>query len=48
MKPVMDWIKANLAIVILSAVILLVIPTAFVGSTYWNNRIQKKREIRSS
>jgi hypothetical protein len=43
-KSIMDWVKANLAIVILSVVILLVLPAAFFGSHYWNNRIKTKRE----
>src|ERR1043166_5466225 len=44
----MDWIKANLPIVVLSAVILLVLPAAFVGSSFWNKRIQRKREAEAS
>ena len=43
MKPVLNWMKANLAIVVLSAVIILILPLAFVGSSYWNGRIRKAR-----
>ena len=38
------WMKANMAIVILSAVIVLVLPAAFVGTRMWNKQIQKNRE----
>lgn len=44
MKPVMAWIKANLAIVILSAVIILSLPAALVGSQMWNSKIKKSRQ----
>jgi hypothetical protein len=36
--------KANLSIVILSVVILLILPAAFVGTRMWNKHIQKNRE----
>lgn len=44
MKNILPWIKSNVAIVVLSAVILLIIPAAFVGSSMWNARIKKNRE----
>ena len=44
MKPVIAWMKANLTIVILLAVSLLVLPTAFVGSQLWNKKIRTSRE----
>lgn len=44
MKNLMPWIKANVAIVVLSAVILLILPAAFVGSSMWNSKIRKGRE----
>jgi hypothetical protein len=44
MKPVLDWIKANVAIVVLTAVIILVLPLGFVGSNLWNAKIRKSRE----
>jgi hypothetical protein len=43
-KPVMDWVKSNVAVVVLSAVIILVLPLAFVGSTYWSGKIKKSRQ----
>lgn len=44
MKPVIAWMKANLTIVILLAVSLLILPTAFVGSQLWNKKIRTSRE----
>lgn len=44
MKPVLAWMKANLTIVILSAVILLILPAAFVGTQMWNKHIRTKRQ----
>ena len=44
MKNILPWIKSNTAIVILSALILLILPAAFVGSSMWNSRIKKGRE----
>ena len=43
-KPVIAWMKANLTIVILLAVALLILPTAFVGSQLWNKKIRTSRE----
>lgn len=44
MKNLMPWIKANLPIVVLSVLILLILPAAFVGSSMWNSKIKKGRE----
>lgn len=44
MKKVMDWMKANLAIVVLSAVIVLSLPAALVGSQMWNSKIRNSRQ----
>jgi len=40
----MAWMKANLAIVVLSAVIILSLPAALVGSQMWNAKIKKSRQ----
>jgi hypothetical protein len=48
MKRFMDWMKANVSIVVLSVLMLLVLPAALVGSSYWNNRIKKKREAEAN
>ncbi len=45
MKSILPWMKANLTIVILCALILLVLPSAFVGTLLWNRHIQKSREL---
>ncbi len=44
MKPVLAWMKANTAIVILTLVIILILPLAFIGSAYWNGKIKKSRQ----
>ncbi len=44
MKGLMPWVKRNLTIVILSAVMLLILPGAFAGSWMWNSSIKKKRQ----
>lgn len=44
MKNILPWIKSNTAIVVLSALILLILPAAFVGSSMWNSKIRKNRE----
>lgn len=48
MKGVIDWAKAHLSVVVLSAVILLSIPAAFVGSHLWNGKIKKARQTEVS
>lgn len=44
MKNITAWMKANVAIVVLCAVIILSLPAAFVGSNMWNGKIRKGRE----
>ena len=44
MNNIMPWVKANLAIVIISAVILVILPASFVGSNMGNSKIRKGRE----
>lgn len=44
MKNLLPWIKSNMGIVVLSAVILLILPAAFVGSSMWNKSIRRGRE----
>jgi hypothetical protein len=43
-KNLMPWIKANIPIVVLSVVILLILPAAFVGSSMWNSKIKNARQ----
>jgi hypothetical protein len=43
-KPVMNWVRTHLSIVVLIAVTILVLPVAFIGSSYWNGKIRKNRE----
>lgn len=43
MKNVLAWIKANLLIVVFSALIILTLPAAFVGSSMWSQSIHTKR-----
>jgi hypothetical protein len=43
-KKVVGWMKSNVPIVALSAVIIVSLPVAFVGSTMWNKRIRTARE----
>src|SRR5207237_6469106 len=43
-KAILDWMKANVPIVVLSTLIVLILPAAFIGSSFWNKRIQRKRE----
>lgn len=44
MKKVIAWAKANLAVVIASALIVLLLPAAAVGAMMWNSSIRAKRE----
>jgi hypothetical protein len=49
MKNILAWVKANLLVVIFSAVILLVLPGAFVGSTLWRSAtLDKQKKIGES
>jgi len=43
-KPVLNWIKAHWVIVACVAVILVVLPAAYVGSMIWNDSIRSNRE----
>lgn len=44
MKPVMDWVKGNVLIVVFSALILLMLPTAWFFSNAWDAKIRVKQE----
>lgn len=44
MNKVMSWVKANVWIVVLSAVIVLVLPAGWVGSSMWNKSIRTSRQ----
>ena len=44
MNKVMAWVKANVWIVVLSAVILIVLPAGWVGSSMWNKNIRTARQ----
>lgn len=46
MKNILAWVKDNLLIVIFSAVILLVLPGAFIGSSMWrSSTLDKQKKI---
>lgn len=45
MNRVMPWIKANVPTVVLSALIVLILPAAFVGSSWWNGKIRRNRQM---
>lgn len=44
MKPVLAWIKSNLFIVIFAAIIILVLPTAFVVSGMWTKGLRTREQ----
>lgn len=44
MKKIMPWVKANLTIVIISALMLLVLPGAAAGAYFWNSSIKDARQ----
>lgn len=44
MKPALEWIKSHVWIVVLTAIILVVLPTGFVFSSMWNKSIRTTRE----
>ena len=44
MSKFMAWAKANVSIVASIVVIVLVLPAAWFGSSWWNNRIRTARE----
>jgi hypothetical protein len=43
-KPVLAWIKSNPVIVVLSALILLMLPSAWFVSSWWSNKIRSAQE----
>jgi hypothetical protein len=47
-KPVLNWIKANLVIVILTVLILLMLPGAWFASTWWDGKIRTAQEKEAS
>lgn len=44
MKRILDWVKANLAIVGLVVLILIILPASWVASSMWNKRIRTAQE----
>ncbi len=44
MKPVLNWIKANLVAVICVVVVLIALPVAWFFSSRWNTEIKTERE----
>jgi len=44
LKNVLAWCKAHLLVVICSALVLIIVPTAFVLSSIWNKSIHTKRQ----
>lgn len=44
MKNVLAWCKSHLLVVICSALVLIIVPTAFVLSSMWNTSIRTKRQ----
>lgn len=44
MKNLMAWVKAHLAIVVCSAVIIISLPVAWFFSSSWNKQIREKQE----
>lgn len=48
LKPVLDWVKQNLVIVICGAVILLVLPLSYFFSSGWAADLRKKQESNAS
>ena len=41
---ILSWVKSNLLIVIFTAVTILLIPGAYVGSSMWNKKIKTAAE----
>lgn len=48
MKPIMAWIKAHLMIVAMTAVIIVVLPVGYVGSSIWNKKIRTARQAEAT
>lgn len=44
MKPVLAWVKSNVLIVVFSALIVLMLPSAWFVSTWWDKKILTKQE----
>jgi len=44
LKPVLAWVKSNLVIVILTAVILIILPTSWFFSNMWDKKIRETQE----
>lgn len=44
MKPVLNWIKGHIVIVVCVLVILAVLPAGFVGANMWNTKIAAKQK----
>ena len=44
MKPVLAWVKANPMVVMFAALILIVLPVAYVMSSGWNKKIRTTQE----
>ena len=40
----MGWIKSNVAIVVMLALIVIMLPVAWVGTSMWNASIRKAQE----
>lgn len=47
MKKILAWVKQNVLIVVFAAIIVLVLPAAFVVSAGWNSSIRKAQETRA-
>ncbi len=48
LKPVLDWVKQNLVIVICAVIILLVLPLSYVFSSGWAADLRKRQETNAS
>lgn len=48
MKNIVAWIKGNIAIVVCLALILIILPTAFIFSSSWNKKIKTAQEKAAS
>jgi hypothetical protein len=47
-KPALTWIKSNLSIVICCAVVVIVLPAAYITSTAWGESIRKEQEKKAN
>lgn len=48
MKKVMAWVKSNVLIVVFSAIIILSMPLAFFGASWWGGKITTERKDAAS